>query len=106
MTESMIQRLQQWYHNECDGDWEHAYGIKIETLDNPGWIVKIDLTDTSWEAMHIPYTLNEISETEWLGFKFENQKFEGAGSPDRLEEIIGVFFEQMEEWDENKIPNQ
>ena len=22
--------LQEWYKNQCDGDWEHEYGIKIE----------------------------------------------------------------------------
>ncbi|UCH44768.1 MAG: hypothetical protein JSV11_10785 [Nitrospiraceae bacterium] len=37
-------RLNRWYINQCNGDWEHQYGIVIETLDNPGWRVKIDLT--------------------------------------------------------------
>lgn len=26
--------LQMWYVAQCDDEWEHAYGIKIETLDN------------------------------------------------------------------------
>lgn len=33
---SLLYRLQQWYHSMCDGDWEHCYGVKIETSDNPG----------------------------------------------------------------------
>jgi hypothetical protein len=28
--------LQGWYATQCDGDWEHEYGVSIETLDNPG----------------------------------------------------------------------
>ena len=42
-----IERLQAWYAGECDGDWEHSYGVKIGPLDNPGWLVQIDLTGTS-----------------------------------------------------------
>ena len=35
--------LERWYQAQCDGDWEHHSGVTIETLDNPGWLVKIDL---------------------------------------------------------------
>jgi hypothetical protein len=28
--------LEAWYASRCDGEWEHGYGISIETLDNPG----------------------------------------------------------------------
>ncbi|OAX48412.1 hypothetical protein gpAD87_09590 [Paenibacillus sp. AD87] len=38
--------LQNWYLENCNGDWEHSYGVKIDTVDNPGWSVEIDLTDT------------------------------------------------------------
>ena len=41
--------LQNWYKQQCDGCWEHLYGIEIGNLDNPGWTVKIDLSDTSYE---------------------------------------------------------
>ena len=42
----MINWLENWYSSQCDGSWEHFYGIKIETLDNPGWAVEIDLCET------------------------------------------------------------
>jgi|GEM_PF-3181522 len=38
---NVFTELTNWYQNQCDGDWEHKYGVSIETLDNPGWIVKI-----------------------------------------------------------------
>ena len=38
-----LQLLQEWYVAQCDGDWEHSYGVKIDTLDNPGWSLKVDL---------------------------------------------------------------
>jgi len=45
----LIEQIQAWYAAQCNGDWEHQYGISIDTLDNPGWCVTIDLTRTSLE---------------------------------------------------------
>ncbi len=41
-----VQWLQTWYQAQCDNDWEHQYGVKIDSLDNPGWMVSIDLFGT------------------------------------------------------------
>lgn len=41
--------LQKWFVNQCDGDWEHYNNIKIETLDNPGWSVRIRVENTDVE---------------------------------------------------------
>jgi len=41
--------LLDWYLAQCDGDWEHDCGVKVETLDNPGWSLTIDLRDTELE---------------------------------------------------------
>ena len=49
MTDSLAQ-LQQWYLSNCNGDWEHTYGVSIGTLDNPGWSLKIELTGTSCDG--------------------------------------------------------
>lgn len=42
----LMKRLQDWYASQCNGDWEHTYGISLSTLDNPGWSLKVDLTNT------------------------------------------------------------
>src|SRR5690606_14230774 len=39
--------LQGWYTSMCDGDWEHVNGVSIDTLDNPGWSLRIQITGTS-----------------------------------------------------------
>ena len=41
-TDQILLRLQRWYVSRCDGEWEHGMGVRIETLDNPGWQVVID----------------------------------------------------------------
>ena len=44
---SELERLQRWYADQCDGEWEHGHGITVETVDNPGLCLSIDLTGTS-----------------------------------------------------------
>jgi len=43
--------IQKWYKSQCNGDWEHEYGVKIETVDNSGWYVTINLMDTNLEGI-------------------------------------------------------
>jgi Immunity protein 53 len=47
----MLAWLQDWYAEYCDGDWEHRYSIRIENLDNPGWLLHIDLEGTTWKGV-------------------------------------------------------
>ena len=37
-----LQSLQDWYLAQCNGDWEHTYGVSIGTLDNPGWTLDVE----------------------------------------------------------------
>jgi hypothetical protein len=73
--------------------WEHTYGITIETLDNPGWRVQIDLTDTDLE--HTPF--DEIKDLEraenWVHCWVEDGKFHGAAGPFMLSTLLGLFNE-------------
>lgn len=90
---SLLEQLQAWYMGECNDDWEHSFGIKIETLDNPGWLVTIDLSETNWADLKVERTINERTETNWLQFEVLEQKFIGCGGPYNLEEILRAFFE-------------
>lgn len=38
--------IENWYLKNCDGNWEHSYGVEIGNIDNPGWYIKIDLKET------------------------------------------------------------
>ena len=87
----MLNWLMDWYLNNCNSDWEHSYGISIETLDNPGWSIKIDLAETPLEKMSIKYSLKTIGKDEWIGYKVENQTFDGSCSPLQLENLISIF---------------
>lgn len=95
----IVKWLESWYKLNCDGDWEHSYGVKIETIDNPGWSVKIDLVNTLLENVHIEYSLIESSETDWYGYSIKNSTFNAAGDPTKLLFLIELFKSIVEEYD-------
>ncbi len=88
-----INWLQDWYKQNCDGDWEHSYGINIYTLDNPGWSVNIELTDTNLEFKNFETIQIYINENNWINCKVTNGKFIGGGDSDKLETILKIFKE-------------
>jgi len=86
-----LARLQRWYSSQCDGDWEHQFGVKIETLDNPGWLVKVDLKDTHLEARQFTAVRRVEDEREWIDCRVSDAVFSGSGGPHMLGAIIDVF---------------
>lgn len=88
---SALSRLQQWYLSQCNEDWEHSFGVKIDTLDNPGWQVTIDLRETEWEELDVARKILERSERDWVQTEVTDQKFIGCGGPVNLEELIELF---------------
>jgi hypothetical protein len=88
-----LSRLRDWYVAQCDGDWEHSYGIKLETLDNPGWLLQIDLTETELSAKQFsPIHLGD-SETDgnWIHCKVESGRFDAAGGVPNLPDMLEAF---------------
>jgi hypothetical protein len=61
--------LQTWFVEQCDGQWEHIYGVRIETLGNPGWSVEIDLAETALEGLTKPVSLEERSDIDWISYE-------------------------------------
>ena len=88
----MLEWIQNWYNQQCDGHWEHYYGVKIENIDNPGWDVKIDFNDTGLIVeQNIDWQFFEMSETNWIGYKVVDNVFEASGDPFKLELILSLF---------------
>ncbi len=88
---NIMQRLQAWYASACDGDWEHQYGIRIDTLDNPGWRVQIDVRDTGLEIDDFVAVAVTRSDVDWIVCEIKAGVYEGVGGVGNLEEIVEVF---------------
>ncbi|GAB4063852.1 immunity 53 family protein [Uliginosibacterium sediminicola] len=90
-----LSRLQSWYANQCNGIWEHSYGLSIETLDNPGWCLTVDLIDTDiFELSFIELKREAIeSDDDWLVCRVEDGRFRGHCGPANLQELLSIFLD-------------
>lgn len=88
-----LSNLAAWYESYCDGDWEHAQRIKIQTIDNPGFFVEINLIGTELEK--IDYAATELENgSDWIdAYKSEDIKWVAACSPNMLNKVISLFLE-------------
>lgn len=88
-----LESLISWYSSHCDGGWEQSFGIKIDTLDNPGWSLRIDLAETElagrpFEPIHRG---DSESDLNWVHCKVEAEQFVALGGPSSLPELLEIF---------------
>ncbi|OZV66877.1 immunity 53 family protein [Winogradskyella aurantia] len=88
--------IQNWFKDNCDGEWEKNDIIQITTLDHPGWEVEIDISKTSVANLEIKWILNEINRQDWYGVKVENQKFLAAGDTGKLTFLLNLFRQMID----------
>ena len=90
-------RLSAWYSSQCNGIWEQDSRISIESCDNPGWWVKIDLKGTPLLDQAFASIAKGVdawghpNKESWIHCQVKDGKFSGAGDPERLEEILILF---------------
>src|SRR5690348_2409725 len=94
MGQQIIKRLQSWYKINCNGDWEHSYGLNITNLDNPGWAVTIDLEETPFEDSVFEKSIDN-GESDWMIIKVSDKKLVGHGDPNKLLTIIEIFLDEF-----------
>jgi hypothetical protein len=101
MADDDVEWLTRWYLAQCDEDWEHQYGVTIDTLDNPGWRLSVDLEGTPLEDRAFEPICDNVDDQDavhgpsgdfrWLICKREGQKFIGYGGPRDLGRLIRIF---------------
>jgi hypothetical protein len=99
---STLGRLQAWYTRQCDGVWEHSAGVTVESCDNPGWWVKVNLLGTSLEGRSFAELAEGIDAerfalgSRWLSCRIECNTWQGAGDETQLERILEAFLDWAE----------
>ena len=105
MSDENLNWLMQWYLAECNDDWEHSYGVKVDTLDNPGWTLKIDLRETdllgrSFKRVEQGEPASDLEEWRrlgsWLVADVNGDVFDVACGPLDLPAAIQVFRDWVE----------
>jgi hypothetical protein len=93
MNSAILGRLASRYVPQCDGAWEHQYGIKLVTLDNPGWHLTVDLMDTDLEDKPFEPVIRETTSTDWVRCRIQEGQYKGFGGPENLTELIIRFLD-------------
>ncbi|WP_406493161.1 immunity 53 family protein [Streptomyces sp. NBC_01604] len=73
--------VQAWYAANCDGEWEHEFGIRMATTDNPGWHIEIDVSETELEGVLVERVRHELPDGEWMISWSDGAVFHAACSP-------------------------
>jgi hypothetical protein len=97
-----LTRLEQWYTRQCNGEWEHQHGVTIESCDNPGWWVKVELKGTTLESVPFGRVAENVDAANfqqgarWLVCHVTDGVWNGAGDETKLEKILEVFLSWTE----------
>lgn len=94
MDTTILTRLENWYSTNCDDIWEHSYGISIDTLDNPGWTIKIDLTDTCLQNLTYEKQVDN-GRFDWMLIRVVEKVFEASGDPSKLATLLSIFLDEI-----------
>lgn len=91
-----IERIQDWYKIHCNGDWEHTYGYRIETLDNPGWAIKIDLAETALENLEFQRAYQHPkNDNDWFHIHTANKVLNMYCGPENMKSMFEIFFDEL-----------
>jgi len=91
MLDDNLLWLINWYSRQCDGDWEHSFGLEINNLDNPGWRITISIQETELKDKEFQEICIERTEEDWIFCKVENRIFDGACGTFNLKEMLESF---------------
>ena len=95
----ILEALERWYADRCNGVWEHDYGISIQSCDNPGWWEQIDLRGTGLESQTFERIADNMSPAgcpqgdRWLDCRIDGGIWNGAGDETKLRVILKTFLD-------------
>ncbi len=91
----LLDRLNDWFISHCDGDWEHGAGIRLSTLDNPGWRLEIEIPDDLYtDPSGFREIVSEwISDKDWIKIIISGGVYDGVGDPAKLRRIITTYLD-------------
>lgn len=103
-----LEWLEQWYLAQCRGDWANDRGVTLQSLDNPGWLLSVDLEGTELEERAADALLlrggeppsaanGNIGGPDWVECSIKDRKFKGAGDPEKLRTILQCFRQWAEQ---------
>lgn len=96
INKNILNWLGEWINNQCDGDWEHEFGIQLITYDNPAIGLKVDLVKYE-DCMINSYRHFDLPSNDWISVKIDNSYLTITSTPLMLNKIF-IFFQETIIW--------
>ena len=93
---SALTWLQAWYMLWCDGDWEHGYGVMIESQGMAGWTFSANLAGTALEGQPLRAGEQRRTENDWVTWELKGLSFNVGGGVWNLAEMVDIFREWVQ----------
>jgi hypothetical protein len=87
---SSLRWLEEWYTNQCNGDWEHYLNCRITAKDG-GWSVRLRISDTELEDRPFPDLAVNRSDSDWFSCTLDGEYFTAVCGPQNLEDVLRAF---------------
>lgn len=94
--EALLKTLEQFLAANCDGDWEHRTAVSIVNTDNPGWLIEIDLRETTHQNLQFEtISIDRKDPDDWIRVLLDDGKLVAAGGVNNLQEIANIVNEKL-----------
>lgn len=92
-----LTELGRWLAVQAPAYQATAGRVHIDTLDNPGWSLEVELDGSDLAGRLLPMVEFNRTETDWCHCFTRDGKFMAFGGPGNLSEIIGRFIAWTQE---------
>jgi Immunity protein 53 len=89
-TDEPLERLEEWFYEKCDGDWEHESGVKIWSTTGGCWEFRISLGDADL-CKKIPIQSHSVTDKVWYKTKIQDLDYCAICGPLGLGVAISDF---------------
>ena len=95
-----VEIIQGWFASQCDGVWEHSFGIEVLNIDNPGCKLKIN----GASLKRAGFVSLERNESDWIRVTMTDMEFVGYGGTENLKELMSLAVNWLAIVDANSLP--
>lgn len=96
MVDEQFDWLQRFFLSNCDGQWEHYYGCKIDTMSDPGWRLEFDLTGTLYSGATLDLLEDQTGPLVWMKCEIVDGVFKAQCAPRQLGDCIQILRDVVE----------
>lgn len=92
----MLRSLADWASSVWSTEWQHLGGVRIDTLANPGWRVRVAISSAASDDSRKILTQDYRSEHDWVvGEVVAGQLIQLRGGPLNLSEVLVLLLDRL-----------